>query len=205
MKYHKEQMLKHGALFLLFLLLAIGVLGCFIYVVVDGGGGVAIVFLLLMVIFFGFLAWVNASSFSKANEGYKAVKDSGLLEILETINPYSTYNEMFSAFKNERENKLYEDSQICITDNFLGYGDFCVLTDGILDARVIVHKRNGLTEKVELSLLCYDGEKIKFDYCRPAGFSGSAVMQEQANNLEIALNLIAEKGKLFRKYDCCRL
>ena len=80
-----------------------------------------------------------------------------------------------------------------------------LLIDGILDARVIVHKTNGITEKVELIILYYDGEKTTFDYRRPIGFSGGDVMRECANNLENALNLIAHRSKLFRKYDCCRL
>ena len=87
----------------------------------------------------------------------------------------------------------------------MGSGNFSMLLDGILDARVIVHKTNGVTEKVELIILYYDGEKTTFDYHRPFGLSGSDAMRECASNLELALNLIAQKSKLFRKYDCCRL
>lgn len=138
MKYHKEQMLKHGALFILFLLLAIGALVGFVYAIVDGGDGAGIIISLLMLAYLGFHSWANAATFAKAREQYNAVKDSGLLRVIETINPYPTYNEMFAAFKKERQNKIYEDDQIFLTDTFLGSGNFSMLIDGILDARVIV-------------------------------------------------------------------
>lgn len=205
MKYHKDQMLKHGGLSILFLALAIGALVGFVYTLANGGGGAGIFISLLMAAYLGFMTWANASAFAKAKEQYDAVKNSGLLKAIETINPYSTYNEMFAAFKKERQNKIYEDDQIFLTDTFLGSGNFSMLIDGILDARVIVHKTNGITEKVELTILYYDGEKTTFDYHRPVGLSGHEAMRECARNLEIALNLIAQKSKLFRKYDCCRL
>lgn len=205
MQYHKDQMLKHGGLFILFLLLAIGALVGFFYAITDGGGGAGIIISLLMLAYLGFMAWANASTFAKAKEQYNAVKNSGLLKVIETINPYPTHNEMFAAFKKERQNKIYEDDQIFLTDTFLGSGNFSMLIDGILDARVIVHKTNGVTEKVELTILYYDGEKTTFDYHRPVGLSGHEAMRECTHNLEIALNLIAQKSKLFRKYDCCRL
>ena len=205
MKYHKDQMLKHGILFVLFLLFAIGTLVGFVYTIVDGEDSVGIVILLLIFAYLSFMTWANATAFSTAKEQYNTVKDSGLLKVIETINPYATYNEMFAAFKKERQTKLYEDDQIFLTDSFLGSDNFCLLIDGILDARVIVHKTNGVTEKVELIILYYDGEKTTFDYRRPVGLSGHKAMIECTHNLEVALNLVAQKSKLFRKYDCCRL
>ena len=198
-------MLKHGGLFILFLALAIGALVGFVYTIVNGSGAGGIIISLLMAAYLGFMTWANATAFATAKEQYDAVKNSGLLKVIETINPYSTYNEMFAAFKKERQNKLYEDDQIFLTDTFLGSGNFSMLIDGILDARIIIHKTNGVAEKVELTILYYDGEKTTFDYPRPAFLSGNEAMRECAHNLEIALNLIAQKSKLFRKYDCCRL
>lgn len=205
MKYHKEQMFKHGAWLALFAVLAIGALVGLIYVISDDIGGAAIFICLLMLAYFGFGTYSNAHGLSKAMSEYKAVKDSGLLKVLENINPYPTYTAMLSAAKKETQNIVYKDDEIFITDNFLGSDNFVLLIDGILDARVIVHKTNGITEKIELIVLYYDGKKTTFKYRRPFGLSGANAMRECASNLEYALNLIARKSTLFRKYDCCRL
>ena len=204
MKYHKEQILKHSGWLALYSVIAIGALVGLIYAITSNAG-VGIVIPILMLAYFGFGIYANARGLSKAMGEYKAVKSSGLLRVLEKINPYSTHTEMFSAAKKEKQTKLYEDDQIFITESFLGSGNFILLLDGILDASVTVHKTNGITERIELIVLYYDGEKTTFEYRRPVGFSGSSAMQEQAKKLEIALNIIAKKSRLFRKYDCCRL
>lgn len=205
MKYHKEQMLKHGGWLALYAVIAIGALIGLIYSIINSTGGAGIFIPLVMLAYFGFGTYANAQAFLKALSEYNSVKDSGLLKVLENINPYPTYAGMLAAAKQEKQHKIYEDDEILITDHFLLSGNFVLLIDGILDARVIVHKTNGITEKVELIILYYDGEKTTFDYRRPIGFSGGDVMRECANNLENALNLIAHRSKLFRKYDCCRL
>ena len=205
MKYQKDQILKKCGILAIWAILAIGAVVFFIASIANNTGAAGIIIPLLMIAYCGFNLWAVSSSLKETIGQYNSVKASGLLEVLETINPYPAYAEMFSAFKKEKQNKIYEDSQIFLTDTFLGSGNFCILIDGILDARVIVHKTNGVTEKVELIILYYDGEKTTFDYHRPFGLSGSAAMRECASNLELALNLIAQKSKLFRKYDCCRL
>lgn len=205
MKYHKEKILKHSAWLALYAAIAIGALIGLVYSIANGVGGAGVFISLLMLAYFGFGAYSNAYGLSKVMGEYKAVKDSGLLKVLETIDPYPTYREMLAAVNREKQNKLYEDDEIFITDSFLVSGNFALLLDGILDARVIVHKTNGVTERIELIILYYDGEKTTFDYRRPFGLSGSDAMRECASNLEYALNLIARKSKLFRKYDCCRL
>lgn len=205
MKYQKDKMIKQGAWLALYAAIAIGSVVGLVYCIVAEGGGVGVILSIIMGAFFGFGAYANARGLSATMAEYKAVKESGLLQVLENINPYSSYKEMLAAAKEEKKNLLYEDDEIFITDSFLGSGTFILLLDGILDARVVVHKTNGITEKIELIVLYYDGEETTFEYHRPIGFSGSDAMRECARNLDAALNLIGHKSKLFRKYDCCRL
>lgn len=205
MKYHIEQMLKYGGGLVFCTVIAIGTLFGLIYAITTSVGGAGIFISLMMLAFFGFGTYANVQEFLKTLAEYKSIKDSGLLKVLWNINPYSTYMEMLAAANQEKQNKIYEDDEILITDHFLLSGNYVLLIDGILDARVIVHKTNGITEKIELIILYYDGEKTTFDYRRPIGFSGGEAMRECTSNLEYALSLIAKKSKLFRKYDCCRL
>ena len=205
MKYHKSEMLKTGVLFVIFLLCAIGALVGVIYSIVDSLDWVAVIGLSIGFVSLSFVTWGCATAFATAKKRYNAVKDSDLLKIIATINPYTTDNEMLAAFQKERQNKIYEDEQIFLTDTFLGSGNFAMLIDGILDASINLCEDDGFIEKIVLSILYYDGEETKFEYEKPFGLSGYKEMRECACNLEIALNLIAQKGKLFRKYDCCRL
>lgn len=205
MKYQKNEILKKCGAVVVLGMLTVGVLVWFVSNIVNSNGVASIIVSLMLMGCCGFTLWGISGSLAETVAQYKAVKASGLLELLETINPYATYGEMLSAAKQEKQNKLYEDNEICITDSFLCSGNYVMLIDGILDASIIIHKTNGITDKVELAVLYYDGEKTSFDYDRTAFFSGNAIMQEQANQLEIAINLIARKSKLFRKYDCCRL
>ena len=205
MKYHKVQMLKYSAYLAIYSVLAICALIALVYVITENIGGKGIFIFIFILAYLGLGIYLNAHGLLKVIDEYKTVRDSGLLQMLRNINPYSSYAEMISAANEERQHAIYEDDEIFITENFLGSDCIPLLLNGILDARVIVHKTNGITEKIELIVLYYDGEKSTFEYRRPFGLSGSKVMNECEKNLEYALNLIAKKSTLFRKYDCARL
>lgn len=205
MKYHKQKIRKHSLWITFHGVFALGSLIGLGFLLTEGAEGFGILtFSLIAAVSFGFVFY-HARRLSKVRDDYQAVKESGLLKVLENVNPYPTHREILAAALKEKQNKLYDDETITITDNFLKSGTLVLLLDGILDAEAIVSKRNGVVMQMDLTILYYTSEKVTFRYSRPSDFSSPHSVRQCAANLEYAVNLIASKSKLFRKYDCCRL
>ena len=205
MKYHKQKIRKHSLWIAFHGVFALGSLIGLGFLLTEGAEGIGILtFSLIAAVSFGFVFY-HARRLSKVRDDYQAVKESGLLKVLENVNPYPTHREILAAALKEKQNKLYDDETITITDHFLKSGTLVLLLDGILDAEVIVSKRNGVVMQMDLTILYYTGEKVTFRYSRPSDFSSPHSVRQCAANLEYAATLIANKSKLFRKYDCCRL
>lgn len=207
MKYHKEQIVRCSIATAVFSLSALGVLAYLLGILGQPGEKTAIVIVMLLMLgYLGFQIWVNVSALLKNKRYYEEVKDSGLLQSLRAVDPYPTEEARQYAFAQEQQQrKIYTDEHFCMTEHFLSSSKGVLLISGILDAFITVRRRNGIIEKLELDILYYTGEKTTFSYSRPLGFSSGRKMKEQLANLEFAVNVMASKSPIFRKYESCRL
>ena len=207
MKYHKEQIVKCSIAVAVYSLLALALLALLLGNLRQPGEKTAyIIVMLLMLGYNGFGIWVNLSSLLKNKKHYDEVSSSGLLQSLRSIDPYPTEEARQYAFAREQQQrKIYTDPHFCMTEHFLSSTKGLLLISGILDAHITVRRRNGVIERLVLDILYYTGEKPTLVYTRPFGFSGGQKMKEQLANLEFAVNVMASKSPIFRKYENCRL
>lgn len=202
MNFNKKEMIVNSIRLTIFSLLTIGSLIILLYCVFGDDVGTFIIVPIAMLFYFGVMTWASYSALRTAAEKYKSIKDSGLLNKLENLNPYKTVVEMRNAFKEQKKNCIYADEDFIITEDFFASlsENSLLITNGILDVKTLVSKVNGVIEYVSLSVLYYDGEKYEFEIRRPLGISH---MKEKVNSVQQVANIIANKSENFRKYPSC--
>ena len=202
MQYHKEQIMKANGWIALYSFFAGTILLIAVAALLKSADTLFLIIPILA--FMGYMIWQEISKRQMIVRHYKKAKAAGVVEMLKDTNPYSTMGEMNAAIRREKQNVLYEDDEIFVTESFIGSGNYAMLIDGILDATIDMHvTRGGAVYEVVLEILYYTGVKNTFQYRKP--FMGPWKPSEIRKNLKGVIDIISQKSPHFRKYSYCRL
>lgn len=185
-------------------LLALGALFMIVGFANNDSSGKGIFLFAVMTVFFVLIAWSNFRALKEHVKEYRQNKDGGLFDELRNINPYKSHEEIRIAYDNERQHPIFQDDDFTITQSFLiGPNEFTIFyIDGILDAKPVVQKVNGVVDYVSLYILYCDGRKYEFKIERTLGFSN---MKKEVEKIEFVANTIAHNSNNFRKYPNCKI
>lgn len=206
MDYNKKEIIKQAVSMIGSALFALGCLVMIFFAKKHGGdaAGKGIVLFAFMMLFFLLIAWSNYRALRDAIKIYRSNINGNVILELQRLIPYESQKEMISAFNEEKKTAIFQDDDFVITRSF-----FVSLTEntvfylnGIVDAKPVVQKINGVIEYVNLHILYCDGIEYEFKICRkPLEMIN---MQEKANKIEFVANIIASKSENFRKYPTYR-
>ena len=203
MNWHKKMIFHKGFALLVSLFLMVLTVVFFISAMNEGYNSGAFLFGFLS-LFMGGVIYSSYKQFIGAIQKQKEAAQENLLSELKSINKYDSAEELSAAFNLQKHNILYQDNKITITNDFIKEeknGQVFII-DGVLDAVLFVQKVNGIIDYVSLIFLYYDGNRCEIKYRRPLGISN---MQEKADNICQAVNIISNKSENFRKYPAYRL
>lgn len=158
----------------------------------------------LLTLFMGIIAFSQYKQLINAIGKKKEASAIDLRTSLQYINPYDSYDALSAAFDAQTNNVLYQDNRITITTSFIkSHRDNSIfIIDGVLDVVSFVQKVNGIVDYVSLIFLYYDGNRYEIKYKRSFGISN---MEENASNINLAANIIANRSPNFRKHPAYRL
>lgn len=165
----------------------------------DTYGIFVYVLFILWLISLGFFAYLSIAQLLRKISEYRYARENNILDSLTGITSYASDEEMNKAFHIQKDDCIFDDGRIVITDEFMAdtYDKHLFLINGIIDAESTVHKENGIIKKVTLSIVYLDGERYKMVYYRE---NETATMRERAEWLAEATSLIASRSVNFRKH-----